>query len=104
MRFELIPTDFSAYALQTVGYTISSPKFERTNFYFLHPHPERFFGSLIKNTGIIIEYICINGINPLIKINFQHSIMEDMMYWSTIYKVSFTMKFPYFLVEQNLPR
>src|SRR5690606_13360875 len=104
MRFELIPIYFSANAVHTVGYTISSPKFERTNFYFLQPHTEGFFGSLIRNAGIIIEHICINGIHPLIKINFQHSILEDMLYWSTIYKISFIMKFPYYMIEQNLPR
>ncbi|NJB72173.1 nucleotide-binding universal stress UspA family protein [Saonia flava] len=58
----------------------------------------------VKNKAkAIVEYINKKNMDMLVMINSRHSIVEDMLYRSTVDKIGLNVKIP-FLVMQNLPR
>lgn len=58
----------------------------------------------VQNKVVAIkEYIKFKGIDFLVMVNSRHSLLEDMLYRSTVDEIGLTTKIP-FLVLQNLPR
>lgn len=55
MRTVLIPTDFSANAMQAIDYALNLYKCERTIFYFLHAYADEVYGPFKKNGGESME-------------------------------------------------
>ncbi len=51
MKTVLIPTDFSASAMQAIDYALQLYKCERAHFYFLHAYADAVYGPFKRNNG-----------------------------------------------------